>query len=489
MGCFFACFRVKEDDGDRARLPRSIHYQKPREAVVSRNPLAALFLSDGNEDSPCKDSESLVYGSPLISKELRDEGKFLKACGTLQETPIEIRKASSRPMASPNKGRDSENSKFHSWLPVSSIERLQLEPNKQHELSPRPLKLSDKWGKGSNSDEHTASSCILDEQNVGTSSISSSEGSWAFNVKTTGEHHKRQNDSIATALSPSKSTVNAKCRNKSVRFECDVDGSLSRDSTSEIASRSFEESESPNVQNNSNAGPHPTPMRLTEEMQTPGTVFPAYMEKLSPQKARIRSEYVYSVLNPVQSVSQWKSLMDGESNCNLLLEELEDSSEQPGSTRKKSEMHIEETSARKESKVETSLSSWLKPPQNKWDDNDHKFRAVATRKSQFHGTPSDRPIIGLVAAHWNENETQTLPKWWDGNGIPNSTNKYKEDQKVSWHATPFEERLEKALSEESSLSQRKQPQGMPLTFERDEESDTALSHFRNSVHSESVVSF
>ncbi|KAF8043516.1 hypothetical protein BT93_A1744 [Corymbia citriodora subsp. variegata] len=475
MGCFFACFRVKED-GDRAQLPRSIRYQKPPEAVVSRNPLAALFLSDGNVDSPRKDSENLGYGSPLISKEIRDE-----------ETPNEIRKASNRPMASPTKGTDSENSKFHSWLQVSSIERLQLELNNQHELSPTPLRLSEKWGKGSNSAEHTASSCILGEQNMGTSSISSSEGSWSFHVKSTSKHHKRQNDSITTALSPSNSNVNAQCRNKSVHFECDFDGFSSRDSTFEIASQSFKESESPGIQSNSDVGPHPTPMKLTEEMQTPGTVFPAYMEKLSPQKAHIRSEYVHSVLNPLQSISQWKSLMDGESNCNLPLDELEDSSEQPGSTRKKSETHIKETSARKESKVETSLSSWLKPPQNNWDDNDHKFRAVASRKSQFHCTPGDRPIIGLVAAHWNENETQTLPKWWDGNGIPNSTNKYKEDQKVSWHATPFEERLEKALSEESSLSRRKQPQGRPLTFERDEESDTALSHFRNSAHSESVV--
>ncbi|XP_030519372.1 protein JASON isoform X2 [Rhodamnia argentea] len=488
MGCFFTCFRVKEDD-DRAQLPRSIRYQKPPEAVVSRNPLQALFLSDGNEDSPCKDGESLVYGSPLISKELRDEGKFLKACGTLQETPNEIRKASNWPMASSTEGRDSENSKFHSWLPVSSIERLQLELNKELELSPTPLRLSDKYGEGSNSAEHTASSCMLDNQNTGTSSISSSEGSRAFRVQTTSEAHKRQNDSIATALSPSNSALNAQCRNKSVRFECDVDGSWSRDSTSEMASQSVEESESPGIQNTSNAGPHPTPMKLTEEMQTPGTVFPAYMETLLPQNARIRSEYVHSVLNPVQSTSQWKSLMDGECNCNLLLDELKDTSEQPGSTREKSEMHIEETSARKESKVETSLSSWLKPPQNKWDDDDHKFRAVASKKSQFCSTPGDRPIIGLVAAHWNENETQTLPKWWDGNGIPNSTNKYKEDQKVSWHATPFEERLEKALSEESSISQRNQPQGLPITFERDEESDTALSHFRNSAHSESVVSF
>lgn len=31
---------------------------------------------------------------------------------------------------------------------------------------------------------------------------------------------------------------------------------------------------------------------------------------------------------------------------------------------------------------------------------------------------------------------------------------FLQDQKVSWHATPFEERLEKALSEESVITQK-----------------------------------
>ncbi|KAJ1385343.1 hypothetical protein SESBI_41765 [Sesbania bispinosa] len=50
---------------------------------------------------------------------------------------------------------------------------------------------------------------------------------------------------------------------------------------------------------------------------------------------------------------------------------------------------------------------------------------------------ADRPIIGVVAAHGNEDENSHISpaKWWDVNGIPNSTTKYKEDQKVMWHAT------------------------------------------------------
>ncbi|XP_020256242.1 uncharacterized protein LOC109833106 [Asparagus officinalis] len=47
-----------------------------------------------------------------------------------------------------------------------------------------------------------------------------------------------------------------------------------------------------------------------------------------------------------------------------------------------------------------------------------------------------------------------LLKVWNGNGIPNTTTKYMEDKKVSWHATPFEERLEKALSDDKLYPQR-----------------------------------
>ncbi|KAK8488895.1 hypothetical protein V6N11_075745 [Hibiscus sabdariffa] len=40
-------------------------------------------------------------------------------------------------------------------------------------------------------------------------------------------------------------------------------------------------------------------------------------------------------------------------------------------------------------------------------------------------------MIGLVSAHWKEDESSRIsPKWWDGNGILNSTTKYKEDQKT-----------------------------------------------------------
>ncbi|KAL9144932.1 hypothetical protein ABFS82_13G007400 [Erythranthe guttata] len=141
---------------------------------------------------------------------------------------------------------------------------------------------------------------------------------------------------------------------------------------------------------------------------------------------------------------------------------------------------------------ESSLSSWFKPVSDKRDCSNEESGSVYGKKVHKGKTPKDRPIIGMVAAHWNDDVTTHIsPKWWDGNGIPNSTNKYKEDQKVSWHATPFEERLEKALSEETFISQsRKTTSGKPpLEFKETEECDTALSHLQPSAHIKSVVSF
>lgn len=230
----------------------------------------------------------------------------------------------------------------------------------------------------------------------------------------------------------------------------------------------------------SKPSPYPTPQKLSDEMQTPGTVFPAHLGNIPNGKTRIRSQYVYPVLNPVESVSQWNVLKEEDPNSHQLSGELQASLDQPeNATPPKLKERAKETSL-EEMKVEASLSSWLKPVQPNQGGNYQNFVGVSDHP-RVARTPMDRPIIGMVAAHWNEEEPSRIsPKWWDGNGIPNSTNKYKEvyhvifflhfclmylnhlltsvlyfqDQKVSWHATPFEERLEKALSEESFISQR-----------------------------------
>jgi len=74
--------------------------------------------------------------------------------------------------------------------------------------------------------------------------------------------------------------------------------------------------------------------------------------------------------------------------------------------------------------------------------------------SQGDGSPKGRPILGVVpAANW-ENILAQSPQLWDGKGEPNLTHKYKEDQKVNWHGTPFEVRVERALADQSDVSPR-----------------------------------
>lgn len=85
------------------------------------------------------------------------QARFLKACGTLVETPAEIRKASLK--GSTTYDRDSEPPKFHSWLPNTSIKKIQLD--NQPDQPPTPIKLCEDWGKESASQELTPSRLYL----------------------------------------------------------------------------------------------------------------------------------------------------------------------------------------------------------------------------------------------------------------------------------------------------------------------------------------
>ncbi|XP_057956365.1 protein JASON isoform X5 [Malania oleifera] len=449
MGCLFGCFRIKDDHRPRPHLVSEPVHPKAREAVITSNRLSTLFLSGENQDSPCKDKENSSLGSPLArtdDKGLKDEAKFLKACGTLLETPAEIRKAYKNSEGSPTPDRDSDPSKFPSWLPDTCMKKLQLD--QQSDNIHTPAKQSGERVMLSSSSEDTPSSCVSDGQNMGWIAPGSCKASGAKSVNMTVKLHAEQSDDFSTSSTlHGSSGVDIHCKYKSVHFEY--------------------------------------------EMQTPGTVFPANLEiKENGKNARIRSQYVYSVLNPVENLSQWKVLKEEDSNSYELSGQLRDSLEQPKIATSKSEKRERETSDMEELKVEASLSTWLKPPPSIRDDKNRNCGGRSCKSPNFGKTPCDRPILGTVATHWNEEDLSHITtKWWDGNGIPNSTNKYKEDQKVSWHATPFEERLEKALSEESLISQRRHGGTPPLVFDENEECDTAVSQMQSLTNPKSVVSF
>ncbi|OAY57337.1 protein JASON isoform X2 [Manihot esculenta] len=464
MGFLFGCFRARDD----RRGPHLVsHSSRPKlnEPVVSKNRLSSLFLAEEREDSLYYDRKNRFAGSPQINKELMDETKFLKASGTSPETPSEIRKASEKLKAAAPLAKDSESSDYHSWLPSSSIKNLQLD--RQIDQLSTPVKLGKESGNSSGSSEHTPVSRISSVQNAGRISFSYVEGGEVGSPRT------------ATDVLPKK---------KYVRFECNLDTSSSKGSSFENGGQNLSKFESQGDFSVTKPSPKLTPLKLSDEMQTPGTVFPTNVE-LANGKTRIRSQYVYPVRNPVENASQWKVRLEDDSSSFQVTSQLMESSEQLENSTPKS-AGGKEASSVPELKVEASLSSWFKPRQSTCDNDDPNDRTASRKNFRFGKTPMDRPIIGMVAAHWNENEPSHIsPKSWDGNGIPNSTNKYKEDQKVSWHATSFEERLEKALSEESSISQKKNINGRPIVFNEHDESDTALSKLQTSTHSMSVLSF
>ncbi|CAL5384926.1 unnamed protein product [Camellia sinensis] len=130
---------VSMDRGCERTEPLPSNLRKP---VVSRNPLSSLLLADDKEGLPCQDEKNPALRTPEHgnnNRELKDEGRFLKAYGTLLETPPELREGSGK-FTDLSCDGDSEPSKFHSWLPNTSIEKLKLE--KQPDQPPTPINLS-----------------------------------------------------------------------------------------------------------------------------------------------------------------------------------------------------------------------------------------------------------------------------------------------------------------------------------------------------------
>lgn len=83
------------------------------------------------------------------------QAKFLKACGTIPETPLEIRKLSEKCRDLSVHDGELEPLEFHSWFLDSSIEKqnLVLQPDQ----SPKPTKDCEDWVKGSDSPVHSPS--------------------------------------------------------------------------------------------------------------------------------------------------------------------------------------------------------------------------------------------------------------------------------------------------------------------------------------------
>ncbi|ESQ51634.1 hypothetical protein EUTSA_v10017740mg, partial [Eutrema salsugineum] len=413
----------------------------------SKNRLSTLFLSEEKADSsPCHDRDGSRAEFMHIDKGLKDEAQFLKPCGTTVVTPIEIRKASEK-LETPERAKHFTSSQLHSWTSSNSDAAFHLD-EKTDELC----------GEVS---EQTPSSCMTDAR----SSTIISTGYSDAGEESIGTTFR---DGVDRTSEVPLTAGNITGKRNSVRFECDFDKSYS--SSSSQISTSYSKVPEKDGKSKFSA----TSLKLSDEIQTPGTIFPANMESAVREKrTQIRSQFVHSASNLIENASICKLPEDADESLQpAKVQACKEKTENESPTSAISEGKLEESSDEKYQTCETNISPTVKQSHEKSNKN---MAALPTI------TLGDRPIIGMVAAHWNEKEqSQISPKWWDGNGIPNSTNKYKEDQKVSWHATSFEERLEKALSEEGGqgfIPSRK------IGIIKEAERDTAISEMHHSSQS------
>ncbi|XP_016502293.1 uncharacterized protein LOC107820516 [Nicotiana tabacum] len=209
---------------------------------------------------------------------------------------------------------------------------------------------------------------------------------------------------------------------------------------------------------------------------------------------RDRSAYIHPVLNPVENLSQWKSVKSKAAEPLKLLPQkenfaaevegprasfsLEPTFKQSSSSSFRPKLKDQETG------VDASLSNWLVTPDTTKKAGSGMLEAVTSEKSISQGSnsvmsfedrpilgaltveelkqmsayssprkspsrsPDEMPIIGTVGTYWNPSTNSGSASSFKG--IPNSTSKYREDKRVNWHSTPFETRLDRALKQGSA---------------------------------------
>ncbi|XP_073147185.1 uncharacterized protein [Henckelia pumila] len=204
--------------------------------------------------------------------------------------------------------------------------------------------------------------------------------------------------------------------------------------------------------------------------------------------ARDRRDYVNSVLNPVENITQWKAIKSKGTSC-FLKPQKENLISYSEHTCKHTSLGVRTRSdelkkSNQEVAVDASLSNWLASPEITPSKNNlsSQLESVASGNTISKGSrsvrsfedrpilgaltveelkqisvssspkktspirnPDEMPIIGTVGTYWNHSGSTSSYK-----GIPNTTSKYREDKIVHWQSTPFETRLERALNQGST---------------------------------------
>lgn len=207
--------------------------------------------------------------------------------------------------------------------------------------------------------------------------------------------------------------------------------------------------------------------------------------------ARDRSEYVHSVLNPIENLTQLKAVQaktttpsKNQAKENINLEPNFNIAASPEPCFKQLNRNLRSKSndlklAEQEIAVDTSLSSWLvesettpkssngtnsvrNSPSEKLisprihDDRPilgaltieelRKCSASTSPRRARSQSPDDTPIIGTVGSYWTHTGQSMNPgSGSSGRGFTNTGSKKIEDEKMKWNSTPFEARLESVM--------------------------------------------
>ncbi|OEL26683.1 hypothetical protein BAE44_0012296 [Dichanthelium oligosanthes] len=228
--------------------------------------------------------------------------------------------------------------------------------------------------------------------------------------------------------------------------------------------------------------PFPTPLVLRDDMQTPGTVYTSHRgASMSGKRVQTRKQFIYPILRPIENRLEQMEVREDSlplpsSNPPKRRNLEADSFKKPGSSETPSSFsrQVKEALSPEElldggelSKTNSDeknaslrLSHWVKSSSTDAENQGDVNGEAGDQSYDECSFPTEKPVFMASDLNWDiENPTPRLSKTWDGNGIPNTATRYKEDQKVSWHTTPFEERLLKVLSGEDHCPPRKVVRG------------------------------
>lgn len=214
----------------------------------------------------------------------------------------------------------------------------------------------------------------------------------------------------------------------------------------------------------SSGTPFPTPLVLRDDMQTPGTAYASHRgTSISGKRVRTRKQFIYPVLRSIENRLRQTELIEDSSPLasslkgrNLEADSIKDPTQISSTSVVKSGLsetpsysapdadasdEVKEAlspdelldgkglpkSNSDEKNDALSLSRWLKSSSADAENQGDVKCSAADQSYDNCSFVTEKPVF--MASDLNldtDNPTPRLPKAWDGNGIPNTTTRYKE---------------------------------------------------------------